>query len=104
MYLSLGEAARKQFRDLFPHATLWVLKADKLIQKCTECFLKQRNRTLNRHRFSARMQQSVETLYQFWHVLNALAAPCNFREITKTFVPDIDQNKFQNNCALNQRT
>ena len=32
MYLSLGEVAKKQFRDKFPHATLWALKVDELIK------------------------------------------------------------------------
>ena len=30
LYLSLGEAARKQFRDKFPHVTLWSLKVSEL--------------------------------------------------------------------------
>ena len=40
MYLSLGEAARKQFMDKYPHTALWDLKAQKLIALCNECFRK----------------------------------------------------------------
>ena len=89
LYLSLGETARKQFRDKFPHATLWSLKVSELIKMCNECFWKKRNRTLDRHKFVSRMQQTGETLSQFWHALNGLAAPCDFGEITTTLVLDM---------------
>ena len=52
-------------------------------------FQKKRNRTLDRHRFFARLQQPGETLFQFWHVLNGLAAICDFGEITTTLVLDM---------------
>ena len=35
------------------------------------------------------MQQTGETLSQFWHALNGLAAPCDFGEITTTLVLDM---------------
>ena len=89
LYLSLGEAARKLFKDKYPHTTLWNLKVRELIQLATDCFQIKRNRTLDRHTFFSRMQQPGETLQQFWHTLNGLAAPCDFGEITKTLVLDM---------------
>ena len=89
MYLSLGEAARKLFKDKYPHTTLWNLKARELIQLATECYHVKRNRTLDRHKFFSRMQQQGETLQQFWHALNGLAALCDFGEITNTLVLDM---------------
>ena len=80
LYLSLGDAARKQFMDKYPHKALWDLKALELINLCVECFRKKRNRTLDRHRFFSRLQQPGETLFQFWHALNGLAAMCDFGE------------------------
>ena len=71
MYLSLGEAARKLFKDKYPHTTLWNLKARELIQLATECYHVKRNRNLDRHKFFSRMQQQGETLQQFWHALKA---------------------------------
>ena len=38
---------------------------------------------------SPKMQQTEETLSQFWHALNGLAAPCDFGEITTTLVLDM---------------
>ena len=79
MYLSLGEAARKQFKDDYPHTRLWNLTIEALITMCNECFLKKkRNRTLYRHDVFARMQQPGESLHQFWHTLNGLAVPYDF--------------------------
>ena len=40
MYLSLGEAARKQFMDKYPNTALWELKPGELINLCKECFRK----------------------------------------------------------------
>ena len=40
MYLSLGEAARKQFKDKYAHTALWELKAQELITLCNDCFRK----------------------------------------------------------------
>ena len=36
MYLSLGEEARKQFKDKYPHTALWELKAQELITLCND--------------------------------------------------------------------
>ena len=86
LYLSLGETARKLFKDKYPHTTLWNLKVRELIQLATDCFQIKRNRTLDRHKFFSRMQQPGETLQQFWHTLNGIAALCDFGEITKTLL------------------
>ena len=87
MYLSLGEAARKQFKDKYPHSALWELKAQELIPLCNDCFRKRTNRTLNRHRFFSRLPGEI--LFQFWHALNGLAAICDFGDITTTHVLDM---------------
>ena len=89
MYLALGEAARKQFKDKYPTAALWELKAQQLINLCNERFRKKRNRTFDRHRFFSRLQQPGESLSQFWHTLNGLAALCDFGDITTTLVLDM---------------
>ena len=89
MYLSLGEAARKLFKDQYPHTTLWNLKVRELMQLATDCFQIKRNRTLDRHKFFSRTQQPGETLQQSWHTLNGLAALCDFGEITTTLVLDM---------------
>ena len=89
LYVSLGEQARKQFMDTYPHTALWDLKAQGLITLCTDCFRKKRNRTLDRHRYFSRHQQQSESLFQFWHALNGLAAVCDFGEITPTLVLDM---------------
>ena len=89
LYLSLGEQARKQFMDKYPHTALWDLKAQELITLCNDCFRKKRNRTLDRHRFFSRHQQQNESLSQFWHALNGLAAMCDFGEISATLVLDM---------------
>ena len=44
---------------------------------------------MDRHRFFSRLQQPGETLSQFWHALNGLAATCEFGEITITIVLDM---------------
>ena len=48
-----------------------------------------RSRTLDRHRFFSRLQQPGETLFQFCHALNGLAAICDFWDITTTLVLDM---------------
>ena len=40
MYLSLGEAARKQFKDKYPYTRLWDLRTEEPITMCNECFQK----------------------------------------------------------------
>ena len=89
IYVALGEAARKQFKDKYPHTALRELKAQELITLCNDWFRKKRNRALDRHQFFSRLQQPGETLFQFWHALNGLAAICDFRDITTTFVLDM---------------
>ena len=89
MYFSLGEAARKLFKDKYPDTTLWNLKVRELMQLAADCFQVKRNRTLDRHKFFSRAQQPGESLKQFWHTLNGLAALCNFGEITNTLVLDM---------------
>ena len=44
---------------------------------------------MDRHRFFLRWQQPGETLSQFWHALNGLAAISDFGEITTTLVLDM---------------
>ena len=65
------------------------MKAQELIILCNDWFRKKRNRALDRHQFFSRLQQPGETLFQFWHTLNGLAAICDFRDITTTFVLDM---------------
>ena len=65
LYLSLGGAERKHFREKFPYTTLWDLKAGEMLNLCTECFQKKRNRSLDRHCFFSRYQQPGESLYQY---------------------------------------
>ena len=89
LYLSLGKQARKQFMERYQHTALWDLKAQELLTLCTDCFREKRNRTLDRHRFFSRPQQQSESLFQFWHALNGLAALCDFGDITSTLVPDM---------------
>ena len=50
---------------------------------------KERNRTLDRYRFFSRLQEPVESLFQFWHALNGLAALCDFGGISTTLVLDM---------------
>ena len=75
--------------DKYPHTALWDFKTQELITLCTVCFRKKRNRTLVRHRFFSRHQQQSESIFQFWHALNGLAALCDFGEITPTLVLDM---------------
>ena len=44
---------------------------------------------MDRHRFFSRHQQQSESLFQFWHALNGLAALCDFGAITPTLVLDM---------------
>ena len=49
MYLSLGKAARRQYKVKYPHTRLWDLGTKQLITMCNECFQRKRHRTLDRH-------------------------------------------------------
>ena len=89
MFLSLGEAGRKMFRDKYPEKTIWSLQATGMLQRFEGCFQIARNRTLDRHHFFSRKQLPNESLQQFWHTLNGLAARCELGEITQTQVHDL---------------
>ena len=89
MFLSLGKAGRKMFRNKYPEKTIWFLQAIQMLQCCEGCFRIERNRTLNRHHFLSRKQLPNESLQQFWHTLNGLAARCDLREYTQTLVHDV---------------
>ena len=89
MFLSLGEAGRKMFRDKYPEKTIWSHQATEMLQSCEGCFRIERNRTLDRHHFLSRKQMPNEILQQFWHPLNGLAARCELGEITQTLVHDV---------------
>ena len=89
MYLALGDAARKQFMEKYPTTALGELRAQQLINLCKKCFRKKRNSTLDHHKVFSRVQQPGESLSQFWHAMNGLAALCDFGEISTTLVLDI---------------
>ena len=38
IYVSLGEAAREQLEDMYPHTATWKLKAQHLLTLCDDCF------------------------------------------------------------------
>ena len=48
-----------------------------------------KNRTLDRFPFLSRKQVPAESLEQFWHSLNGMAAECNFGGQTESLVHDI---------------
>ena len=56
-----------------------------MLQSCEGCFRIERNRTF----FLSRKQMPNESLQQFWHTLNGLAARCELGEITPTLVHDV---------------
>ena len=89
MFLSLGESGRKMFRDKYPETSIWTLQATGMLINCNSCFHIERNRTLDRHNFLSRKQLPTESLQQFWHALNDLAARCELGEITQTLVHDV---------------
>ena len=59
------------------------------MDNCKETFDIKRNRKLDRFRFLSRKQTQTETLEQFWHSLNGLAAECDFGGQTESLVHDI---------------
>ena len=61
VYLSLDEAARKQFRDKFSHVTLWSLKKDELTKMRNENFWKKKIEPST----GTRMQQPERPLISF---------------------------------------
>ena len=86
MFLSLGEAGRKMFRDKYPEKTIWSLQTTEMLQSCEGCIRIERNRTFDRHHFLSHKQMPNESLLQFWHTLNGLAARCELGEVTQTLV------------------
>ena len=58
------------------------------VNKPMQRVFRKKNRTLDRHKFFSRVQQPGESLSQFWHTLNGLAALCDFGEISTTLVLD----------------
>ena len=89
MFQSLGESGRKMFRDKYTETSIWTLQATDMLNNCHSCFHIERNRTLDRHNFLSRKQLPTESLQQFWHALNGLAARCELGEITQTLVHDV---------------
>ena len=89
LYLSLGYAARKTFMDIYPAAKIAEISLQELMKNCKETFDVKRNRTLDRFRFLSRKQMPAETLEQFWHSLNGMAAECDFGGQTESLVHDI---------------
>ena len=55
---------------------------------CDPTFRRQRNGTLERHKFFSREQQNNETLQQFWNALSRLAARCDFEQQTESLIMD----------------
>ena len=63
-----------------------------MLQSCEGCFRIERNGTF----FLSRKQMPNESLQQFWHTLNGLAARCELGEITPTLVHDVFILKMNN--------
>ena len=80
VFLSIGAAGRKNLTDKFPYMDVATVPIREIIENCENCFIKPRNRTLDRYKFIVRKQQQNETLRQFWNVLTGLAAKCEFGE------------------------
>ena len=53
---SVGELARKMFKDKHPDLSVWTLGVRDMIERCRNCFLVAPNRTLDRHKFLSRKQ------------------------------------------------
>ena len=70
------------FRDKYPEMSIWTLQATDMLNNCYSCFHIERNRTLDRLNFLSRKQLPTESLQQFWHALNGLAAICKLGDIT----------------------
>ena len=62
LFLSVGEPARKMFKDKYSEVSVWTLRAQEMIDRCVTCFHVARNRTLDRHKFLSRKQQPDELL------------------------------------------
>ena len=80
LFLSLGAAGRKNLTDKFPYMNVATVPMREIKENCGNCFIKPRNRTLDRYKFFARNKQQNETLRQCWNVLTGLAARCEVGE------------------------
>ena len=96
LYIAMGEAARKTLLDRKPNMDVKKITLKELLKEANDAFLKKKNRLLDRHKFLNRKQQVGETLEQFWHVLNGLAANCDFGAQTQGLVYDIFVSNMQN--------
>ena len=57
LFLSVGEPARKMFKDKHPDLSVWTLGVRDMIQRCKKCFHVARNRTLDKHKFLSRKKK-----------------------------------------------
>ena len=89
MFLSLGAAARKTLADKYPTMKVAETSFKDFVKNCEDTFNTKRNRTLDRFRFLSRKQKQTESLEQFWHALNGMAADCDFGAQTESLVHDI---------------
>ena len=99
LYLSLGYAERKPFMDKYPAAKIAEISLQELMRNCKETFDVKRNRTLDRFRFLSRKQMPAETLEQFWHSLNGMAAECDCGGQTESLVHDISILNMRNSTV-----
>ena len=96
LYIALGEAARKTLLDRKPNMDIKTTKLNDLLKECNDAFQKKRNRLMDRHKFLNRKQKEDESLEQFWHALNGLAANCDFGTQTTGLVYDIFVSNMRN--------
>ena len=99
LYIALGEAARKMLLDRKPDMDIKATKLKDLLKECQDAFQKKRNRLMDRHKFLNRKQKEDESLEQFWHVLNGLAANCDFGTQTTGLVYDIFVSNMKNTAV-----
>ena len=95
LYIALGEA-RKTLVDRKPNMDIKAITLKHLLKECNQAFPKKRNRLMERHKLLNRKQKDDESLEQFWHALNGLAANCNFGTQTTGLVYDIFVSKMKN--------
>ena len=96
LYIALGEAARKTLLDRKPDLDFKKMVLKDLLKECNEAFLKKKNRLMDKHIFLNGKQKDGESLEQFWHALNVLAANCDFGARTKGLVYDIIKSNMKN--------
>ena len=85
----IGYPARKPFVDKNATAKLAKISLSELMKIYKETFNIKHNRTLDRIRFLPRKQLQSETLEQFRHSLQGMAAECDFGNRTESLVHDI---------------